>query len=125
MPANPDFKEMFAALSDAKAEYIVIGAHAVMFYAAPRYTKDIDIWVRPTPGNADKVYQAIKTFGAPMSDLTTEDPYTEGTIFQIGVEPNRKIFSPQSMEFHLNPPGIRALEVRTTVLKFSYSAKTN
>ena len=32
MPANPDFRDLFAALNDAGAEFIVVGAHAVMLY---------------------------------------------------------------------------------------------
>jgi hypothetical protein len=43
MATNPDFKDLFSALSDAGAEFIVVGAHAVMFYTEPRYTKDIDV----------------------------------------------------------------------------------
>ena len=39
---NPDFKDLFAALNEAQANYLVVGAHAVAFYAEPRYTKDLD-----------------------------------------------------------------------------------
>ena len=37
-----------------------------MFYAAPRYTKDLDIWVRPTRENAERVHRALAAFGAPL-----------------------------------------------------------
>lgn len=49
MAVNPDFKELFAALSAEHAEFIVVGAHAVMLHTEPRYTKDLDVWVRPSP----------------------------------------------------------------------------
>ena len=47
MATNPDFKDLFSALSDADVEFLVVGAHAVMVYTEPRYTKDLDIWIRP------------------------------------------------------------------------------
>jgi hypothetical protein len=89
MATNPDFEDLFRALCDQGAEFIVVGGHAVMFYTEPRYTKDIDIWVRPTTENAGCVYEALVQFGAPMADLEVSDLATEGTIFQIGIAPNR------------------------------------
>ncbi len=89
MPVNPDFKDLFSALSDAGAEFIVVGAHAVMFFTEPRYTKDLDVWVRPTRANAERVHRALTRFGAPLTDLTVDDLAVEGTMFQIGIAPNR------------------------------------
>jgi hypothetical protein len=89
MATNPDFRDLFAALSDARADFIVVGAHAVMIYTEPRYTKDLDVWVRPTPENAVRVFQALGVFGAPLGDLRVEDMATEGVVFQIGIAPNR------------------------------------
>jgi hypothetical protein len=89
MATNRDFKELLSALSDEGAEFLVVGAHAVMFFTEPRYTKDLDLWVRATEDNASKVFRVLARFGAPMSDLTVADLASEGTIFQIGIAPNR------------------------------------
>jgi hypothetical protein len=89
MAANPDFKDLFVALFDQHAEFIVVGAHAVMIFTEPRYTKDLDVWVRPNGENAARVYKALQVFGAPMSDLTEADLATPGVVFQIGIAPNR------------------------------------
>ncbi len=89
MPANPDFRDLFAELSAANAEFLVVGAHAVMFYTVPRYTKDLDVWVRPTRSNARRVHRALEAFGAPLGELSIEDLATSGTIFQMGIAPNR------------------------------------
>ena len=89
MPTNPDFRDLFSELSAAGAEFTVVGAHAVMFYAEPRYTKDLDIWIRPTRGNAERVHRALAAFGAPLDDLQVDDLAVPGTIFQIGMAPNR------------------------------------
>ena len=86
---NRDFAEMLSALSEAGAEYLVVGGYAVIAHGYPRATGDIDIWVRPTPENAKRVMLALKRFGAPLADLTEQDLVTPGLIFQIGVVPNR------------------------------------
>ncbi len=89
MATNPDFRDLFAALSAQGADFLVVGGHAVMLYTEPRYTKDLDVWVRPTGENAERVFRALADFGAPLENVNVEDFATPGTIFQIGVAPNR------------------------------------
>lgn len=89
MASNPDFKDLFSEFSVVGAEFLVVGAHAVMFHTQPRYTKDLDVWTAPTQENASRVYRALAQFGAPMADLTVGDLATPGTLFQIGIAPNR------------------------------------
>lgn len=86
---NRDFAEMLSALSDAGADFLVVGAHALAAHGLPRATGDLDIWVRPTPDNARRVLSALRAFRAPLHDLTEEDLTQAGTVFQIGVVPNR------------------------------------
>ncbi len=86
---NRDFVEMLSALSAARAEFLVVGAHAVAAHGVPRATGDLDIWVRPSPQNAERVLTALKAFGAPLLDLTREDLSRPGIVFQIGVVPCR------------------------------------
>src|ERR1044071_6026387 len=86
---NRDFAEMLGALSDAGADFLVIGAHAVAVHALPRATGDLGIWVWPTPENAARVWTALGVFGAPLHQLTQEDLASDDLVFQIGVPPNR------------------------------------
>ena len=86
---NRDFAEMLSALSEAGADFLVIGAHAVAVHAHPRATGDLDIWVRATPENAERVWTALVAFGAPLHQLTREDLASDDVVFQIGVAPNR------------------------------------
>ena len=86
---NRDFAEMLAALSEAGADFMVIGAHAVAVYARPRATGDLDIWIRPTPENAARVWNALLAFAAPLDALTPNDLSAADVVFQIGVAPNR------------------------------------
>jgi len=86
---NPDFREMLAALSAAGADFMVIGAHAMAAYARPRATGDIDLWVRASPENAERVWAALVEFGAPLGALTKDDLATPDLVYQIGVAPSR------------------------------------
>lgn len=89
MSANPDFKDLFKLFNDAGVEYLVVGAHAVVYYSEPRYTKDLDIWINPTPANAKRVFHALQSFGAPLKDMTPAKFTEQDLIYQIGVAPNR------------------------------------
>ena len=86
---NQDFAEMLSALSEAGAEFLIVGAHALAAHGIVRATGDIDIWVRPTQENAERVMRALVKFGAPLLDLTIEDLTKADTVFQIGVDPSR------------------------------------
>ena len=82
---NEDYKDMLLALSEEKAKYMLVGTHALAAQGYPRATMDIDIWVMPSPRNADAVMLALRRFGAPLHNLTKEDLQRDGTVFQIGV----------------------------------------
>ena len=86
---NEDYRDMLHALSDEKVRFILVGAYALAAHGYPRATMDIDIWVMPSPQNADAVLRALRRFGAPLHNLTKEDLQKDETIFQIGVAPRR------------------------------------
>lgn len=77
---NRDFAEMLAALSAAGAEYLLVGAHALAAHGVVRATGDLDLWVRPTPDNAAKVWRALLAFGAPLHELTERDLATPDVL---------------------------------------------
>jgi hypothetical protein len=86
---NPDFADMLSALSEAGVEFLVVGAHALAAHGVPRATGALDIWVRPTPQNAERTLRALASFGAPLADLVPEDLTRPDTVFQIGLPPGR------------------------------------
>lgn len=86
---NDDYKDMLLALSDEKVKYLLVGAYALAAHGYPRATMHIDIWIMPSPQNANAVMRALHRFGAPLHNLTPEDLQKDGTIFQIGVAPRR------------------------------------
>jgi hypothetical protein len=86
---NPDFKDMLSCLKDAAVEFIIVGAYALAAHGFPRATGDIDIWVRNSPDNAQKIMAALMKFGAPVSNLSEKDFTSPDMLVQIGVEPCR------------------------------------
>ena len=86
---NSDNRDLLAVFNALSVEYLVVGAHALAAHGHVRATRDLDVWVRPSPENASRVMAAIRQFGAPLHDLTEADLSQAGLIFQIGVEPLR------------------------------------
>jgi hypothetical protein len=84
---NSDFKDLLQSLHACEVRYLVAGGYAVIHYSQPRYTKDIDLWIEPTPENAAKLMRAFRLFGIPLLDVTEEDFATPGTQFSLGVPP--------------------------------------
>ncbi len=86
---NRDFVEMLSALSAAGVEFLIVGAHALAAHGLPRATGDLDIWIKRSAENAERVLAALRVFGAPLHDLTRDDLLRPDTVFQIGVVPCR------------------------------------
>ena len=78
---------MLSSLTEAKVEYLLVGAYAVAAHAVSRFTQDIDFWVRPDRDNAKRVIAALHDFQAPLFGLTEQDLVRPETVFQIGVPP--------------------------------------
>ena len=89
MFVNSDFSDLLRLFNAGGVRYLVIGGYAVVQYAQPRFTADLDLWVGTDPGNADAVYEALREFGAPLSGLTPHDFTEEGYFYQMGVPPIR------------------------------------
>ncbi|MFL5264598.1 MAG: hypothetical protein ACJ79L_19540, partial [Anaeromyxobacteraceae bacterium] len=89
MLLNHDFRDLFAELNAAGAEYLLVGGYALAYHHAPRSTGDLDVWIRSTPENAARVLRALASFGAPLSEVTAQDLSTPGLVFQMGVRPCR------------------------------------
>lgn len=84
-----DFLDMLSALSAEGAEFLVVGSFALAVHGHPRATGDIDLWVRPSPENAERVVRALGRFGSPLHGATPADFTAPDLVFQIGVAPTR------------------------------------
>ena len=89
MFVNSDFSDLLRIFNDHNVRYMVIGGYAVVQYAEPRFTKDLDVLISTDTKNSEAVYHALKEFGAPLAGLTPKDFSEEGFFFQMGVPPIR------------------------------------
>ena len=89
MEAQQDFKELLASFIAHKVDHIVVGAHALAFHGAPRFTGDMDVLVRPDVRNARRIVAALDDFGFTSLGLTVEDFANPGKVVQLGVAPVR------------------------------------
>jgi hypothetical protein len=89
MELNPDFKEFIESCNANGVRYLVVGGYAVALHGRPRYTKDLDIWVEPTPENAERMLRALEQFGFGSLNLRAADFLVPDQVIQLGVPPNR------------------------------------
>jgi hypothetical protein len=83
----PDFNEFCALLTAREVEFVIVGAHALAFHGAPRFTGDLDILIRPTVDNARRALTAIAEFGFPTAPLTAADIVSGTKVIEMGVAP--------------------------------------
>jgi hypothetical protein len=88
---NEDFRDLLVVFADAGVEFVIVGAYALAFHGAPRASGDIDLFVRPGLENAQRVFEALARFGAPLESagITAADFAEPGAVYQIGLPPRR------------------------------------
>jgi hypothetical protein len=86
---NRDFKEFVASFNAHAVEYLVVGGYALAAHGRPRYTGDIDLWIRATNDNAACVLAALGDFGFAGLKITVEDLTRPGNVIQLGYPPRR------------------------------------
>jgi hypothetical protein len=89
MEIRSDFKELLELFNRHKVEYLIVGGYALAFHGAPRVTGDIDLFVRPTDENAERILAALDEFGFGSLNLSKDDFTTPGMVVQLGVPPVR------------------------------------
>jgi hypothetical protein len=86
---NTDFKEFIELLNSTQVEYMVVGGYALASYGHPRFTGDIDIWVRPSPSNIQKLIGVLGAFGFASLGLKESDFLVPEAVIQLGYPPAR------------------------------------
>jgi hypothetical protein len=89
MEIRNDFKELLELFNKHKVEYLIVGGYALAFHGAPRFTGDIDLFVRPVRENAERILAALNEFGFGSLDLSESDFTKPGMVVQLGVPPVR------------------------------------
>lgn len=88
MLLNRNFKEFAESLNAKGVDYLVVGDYALAAHGHPRYTGDIDFWVRPTADNLTRLLGALHDFGFGSLGLSLDD-FDSDTVVQLGQPPRR------------------------------------
>lgn len=84
-----DFNEFVALLNARGAEYLVVGGYAMAVHGRPRQTGDLDLWLKRSPENAQRVLAALQDFGFGELGLSAADFETPDQVVQLGYPPLR------------------------------------
>jgi hypothetical protein len=84
MELAPDFDEIYGSLTAHEVEFLVVGAYALAFHGAPRFTGDIDVFVRPTADNAGRLLAALESFGFPTGERRADHITNPERVLQMG-----------------------------------------
>jgi hypothetical protein len=82
-----DYKDLLCAFHAHGVKYLIVGGYAVIFHAQPRATKDIDLFIKADPANAQATYAALAEFGAPLQNIRPQDFADRNSFFRFGSEP--------------------------------------
>jgi len=89
MEVQPDFRDLLGLFNAHSVEYMIVGGYALAFHGVPRFTGDLEIFVRPTAQNAGRILGALNDFGFGSLNLSAEDFSTQDRVVQLGVPPVR------------------------------------
>mgnify|MGYP001821857744 FL=1 len=89
MEVQKDFKEFLALLNVHEVDFMIVGGYALAYHGAPRYTGDIDVFVKPDRKNAQRIIKVLEEFGFSSLDLSIDDFQNEDNVVQLGLPPVR------------------------------------
>lgn len=88
------YEEVFEALNKVKVDYVVLGGVAVILYGVHRTTMDLDIMIKMSPENIDRLFLTLKKIGyIPKVPVTAEDFKKEENRKRWQKEKNMEVFS--------------------------------
>ena len=82
-----DYKDLLSAFHAHGVRYLIVGGYAVIFHAQPRFTKDIDVFIKADMANAHATYAALASFGASLEGIRPEEFADRGSFFRFGRDP--------------------------------------
>ena len=65
-----DYKDLLSAFHAHGVKYLIVGGYAVVFHAQPRFTRDIDLFIKADAANAQATYAALAEFGVPLQSIS-------------------------------------------------------
>jgi hypothetical protein len=89
MEVQEDFREFIELLNAHDVKFMIVGGYALAFHGAPRFTGDIDVFIKPDQTNASRIINALADFGFGSLNLTLKDFQYPDKVIQLGLPPLR------------------------------------
>ena len=89
MELSPDLSQLLQLFHSHRVDCIVVGAHALAFYGAPRFTGDLDLLVSPSEDNGERIVLALEAFGMGGLGIRARDFTVNDQVIQLGNPPSR------------------------------------
>ena len=89
MKVPKDWSDFAESLNSAEVEYLIVGAVALFAYGIPRFTGDIDFFVRPSVDNASRLKKALEIYLPGATNLDPEDFCKGEKMITLGIPPLR------------------------------------
>jgi len=89
MALSKDWREFLELLNSRGVDYVIVGAQSLAFHGRPRYTGDLDIFVWPTPDNAQQLVEILNQFGFAQAGFKETDFVKPEQMIQLGRAPSR------------------------------------
>jgi hypothetical protein len=105
-----DYKDLLSAFHAHGVKYLIVGGYAVIFHAQPRFTRDIDIFVRADLANAQAIWTALAQFGAALEGIRPEDFADRSSFFRFGRDPRGFDILPDLPGVHFDAAWNRRVE---------------
>ena len=102
-----DFIEFIEILNRNNVEFVIIGGIALAYHGFPRFTGDIDIWIRPSLDNVKKTFNSIEEFFGTRMTTAPEDFLRGHNMISLGEEPVK-------IEIHVTLDGVTEDEIWNT-----------
>ncbi len=99
IPMLTDRIELCKLFSAHGVEFLLVGGQAVIGYGYPRLTRDMDLWVRPTAENGEKVLSALQEFGVARQTSKRSECFEDPAIRdarQVGESSRRSAPMPRT-----------------------------
>jgi hypothetical protein len=94
-----EFADLFGAFAKHRVRYMIVGGYAVALHGAPRFTKDLDVFLDPDARNRRQLANALAEFGAPQGTLDALQSLTGLDVAWMGNPPLR-------IDFMIQIPGV-------------------
>jgi predicted nucleotidyltransferase len=77
-----DIESLLRSLNDHSVEYVVIGATAFPVHGYARATLDVDIFIRATLQNVQRIRRALTSFGYDLAEVTDDELLTKKILIR-------------------------------------------